>query len=61
MRGEKMTYEFEINSDHLDWLKEMAQSHGLSDEHKALRVLVDYAQTEGDGDLIFETIRCNRC
>ena len=61
MAGPKIKQEFEINDDHLDWLREMVSKYNLADEHKALRILIDYAKTDGDLEVIFKEIRCNRC
>lgn len=61
MGGEKITQEFEINDDHAAWLTTIAGKYNLPDASKALRVLIDFAQSDGDPDLIFNTIRCNRC
>jgi len=61
MGGEKIEHEFVINTDHEDWLKEMAQKHSLEDENKALRILIDFAMEDGDEESIFESIRCKRC
>ena len=61
MGGAKIKHEFDINEDHLKWLKEMAAKYSLPDESKALRVLIDFAKTDGDSDLIFDVIRCLHC
>ncbi len=45
----------------LAWLQEMVETYGLADEAKALRILVDYAMSDGDRDLIFDEIRCHHC
>jgi len=46
-----------------DFLREKAQQHGLADEAKALRCLVDYAIDRGEevDEDIFKTIRCLNC
>ena len=61
MGGIKVSEKLEINQDHLEWLKKMATEHGLFDEHKALRVLLDYAMQDGDLEAIFTEVRCNHC
>ena len=61
MGGIKVPEEFEVNEDHLTWLKAMAEKHGLPDSSKALRVVLDYAMQEGDEPTIFEEIRCHHC
>lgn len=54
---------FEIEQEQLDWLGEIAENYGLTDEAKALRVLLDFAIQDGDSDLIFaaENMRCRFC
>ena len=47
--------------DQVAFLKEMAATYNLPDEHKAMRVLVEYARWDGDRDDIFKMIRCQRC
>ncbi len=42
MGGIKIEYKFELNEDHVDWLKEMAAKYALDDEGKALRIVLDY-------------------
>ena len=59
----KIDQTFEIEQEQLDWLGEIATSYGLSDEAKALRVLLDFAIEDGDKDLICsdENMRCRFC
>ena len=59
----KIDQTFEIEQEQLDWLGEVAENYGLADEAKALRVLLDFAIQDGDGDLIFsqENMRCRFC
>lgn len=52
---------FHLADHHLEWLREMTARHNLPDEHKAMRVLLEYAIQEGDEDAIFGTIRCRNC
>ena len=61
MAGEKINIEFEINQDSQKFLESMVEKYGLADASKALRCLLDYAESEGDTDEIFKKIRCNRC
>jgi hypothetical protein len=61
MGGTKVEHAFEINPDQLAWLQEMVESYALADEAKALRILLDYAMSDGDRDLIFDEIRCHHC
>ena len=59
----KIDQTFEVEQEQLDWLGEIAESYGLADEDKALRVLLDFAIQDGDSDLIFspENMRCRFC
>ena len=59
----KIDQTFEIEQEQFEWLGEIAENYGLTDEAKALRVLLDFAIQDGDGDLIFsdENMRCRFC
>lgn len=57
----KTTYSFELNEDHMTWLKAMTEKYALDDEGKALRIMLDYVQEADDFDAVFEEIRCNHC
>ena len=59
MTQEGQTYH--IADRHIEWLREMTAKFDLPDEHKALRVLFEYAMQDGDQDDIFDTIRCGNC
>jgi hypothetical protein len=61
MQKHKIVESVEIESDQLEWLKEMARTHELTDFTKALRVVLDHAMMDADEDDIFGTIRCRRC
>ena len=61
MQKHKIIESVEIESDQLDWLKEMATTHELTDFSKALRVVLDHAMMDADEDDIFGAIRCRRC
>lgn len=61
MSGTKIERPFEVNEDHVDWLKQMASKYDLPDENKVLRVLIAYAMIDGDLDAIFTEIRCQQC
>ena len=47
----------------VDWLTENSVEYGLSDQSKALRVLLDYAIQDVDAELIFsdDNSRCRFC
>jgi len=57
----KVVESLEIETDQFQWLKDMAEAHGLPDASKALRVVLDYAMMDGDEDEIFMSVRCRRC
>ncbi len=61
MQKHKIVESLEIESDQLEWLREMAESHQLADVSKALRVVLDHAMMDADEDDIFASIRCRRC
>ena len=61
MGGIKVEHAFELNEDHVDWLKEMAAKYALDDEGKALRIVLDYIREEADLSSVFEEIRCHHC
>ena len=61
MSKSKVTEAFTIEQDHKPWLEAMAEAHNLPDASKALRVLLDYAITDGDEGEIFGKIRCMHC
>ena len=61
MAGAKQAVTFEIQDDLMQMLSAAAEKYNLPDANKALRCLLDYAATEGDWDVIFSEIRCNRC
>jgi hypothetical protein len=61
MGGIKEAHSFELNDDHVEWLKKMTEKFSLDDEGKALRIVLDYAMEEADQETVFEVIRCNHC
>ena len=63
MPSNKIDQTFEIEQQQFDWLSKIAEDYGLTDEAKALRVLLDFAVQDGDKDLIFsdENMRCRFC
>lgn len=61
MQKHKVVQSVEIESDQLEWLKDMVASYELADVSKALRVVLDHAMMDGDEDEIFGAIRCRRC
>ena len=63
MPSNKVTHEFEIESEHREWLDEVAEEYDFQDESKALRVLLDYAIQDADKEMVFsdENMRCRYC
>jgi len=61
MGGIKTKHSFELNDDHVEWLKEMAEKFSLDDVGKALRIVLDYVMEEANQETVFEVIRCNHC
>ncbi|MGK0168611.1 MAG: hypothetical protein ACI9W2_000328 [Gammaproteobacteria bacterium] len=61
MAGKKVKVPLEIHPDAYHMLETIAERYALPDASKALRVLLDYAATDGDWDEIFAKIRCRRC
>ncbi len=63
MPSNKVTHEFEIESEHREWLEEVAEEYDFQDESKALRVLLDYAIQDADKEMVFsdENMRCRYC
>ncbi len=61
MAGEKLSIEFEINSDAEKMLSKIVKQYNFPDKSKAIRCLLDYTSEEGDWDTIFKKIRCRRC
>ena len=63
MSGYKIEHTFEIAKELREWLDSITEEYGLTDESKALRILLDYAIEEGNKDEIFSDInmRCRYC
>ena len=61
MGGFKEAHTYDLNDDHAEWLKEMAEKYMLEDEGKALRIVLDYVMHEADQDEVFDEIRCHHC
>jgi hypothetical protein len=61
MQKHKVLEKLELESDQLEWLREMAGQYGLPDASKALRVVLDHAMMDADEETIFLERRCRRC
>lgn len=55
-------YKVDLKKRQFEYLVAMANKHGLPDESKALRCLINYAIEESEQeDAIFAQIRCQDC
>ena len=55
-------FPIELESDKIEFLQQMAASHGLPDVGKAVRCLINYARENPDKhEDIFGEIRCVNC
>ena len=61
MQKHKVLEKLELESDQMEWLREMAGQYGLPDASKALRVVLDHAMMDADEETIFLERRCRRC
>ena len=62
MAGIKTEHVIELNEGQFAWLKEMADKHGLPDEGKAVRCLINFLKERDDlEDDAFGDIRCYDC
>jgi hypothetical protein len=63
MAGNKLSFTFDARDYQLSFLRDMMEKYKIKDEGKALRVLLDYAVSDGDLDLIFDkkNMRCISC
>lgn len=61
MGGIKTKYAVDLNADQISWLQEISKKYAISDEGKALRIILDYIQDEADLDTVFGQVRCNHC
>jgi len=63
MAHEKTDITVTVETDQADWLAQQAVEFGLSDDSKALRILIDFAIQEIDSEMIFSSAneRCRHC
>lgn len=62
MAGAKQVYEFELNSDQMNFIKSAKDKYGIPDESKVVRIIMDYLQTNsGVHETVFTQTRCLRC
>ncbi len=60
---DKVGVSLQLESDHLQWLKDIVERFEFPDESKAMRVLLDYAIQDIEDEVIFafENMRCTHC
>jgi hypothetical protein len=62
MAGTKIEQMIEINESQLAWLREMVDKHGLPDEGKAVRCMINHLREQPElEDDAFSDIRCFDC
>ncbi len=61
MGGVKTNYSIDLNQNQIDWLMAMKEKYGVTDDGKALRIVLDYVMEEAELDTVFEEVRCNHC
>ena len=62
MAGEKQVYEIRLNADQMAFIRNAKDKYNITDESKAIRVVVDYLITNpGVHDEVFGQSRCLRC
>ena len=62
MANPKQTFEVEIGTDQMAFIRSMKDKYDIVDESKTLRVVIDYLiGAQGVHDEVFEKRRCYRC
>ncbi|PKB69242.1 MAG: hypothetical protein BZY77_05615 [SAR202 cluster bacterium Io17-Chloro-G5] len=62
MANPKQTFEVELGTDQMAFIRSMKDKYGIVDESKTLRVVIDYLiGSKGVHDGVFEKRRCYRC
>ena len=62
MAGPKQTYEVELNTDQIAFMRSMKEKFNIADESKTFRVVIDYLMTTLNvHDDVFGKSRCLRC
>ena len=59
--GKKATLEVELHPDSIEMLEYAQETYGFRSTSKALRVILDYVDTDADWEQIFLNQRCLRC
>ena len=62
MAGDKKVYQFELNSDQMDFLSSAKEKYAIPDESKVVRIMVDYLLSTPDiHSTVFDETRCLGC
>ena len=62
MANPKQTFEVELGTDQMAFIRSMKDKYDKVDESKTLRVVIDYLSgAKGGHDEVFEKRRCYRC
>ena len=62
MANPKQTFEVELGTDQMAFIRSMKDKYDIVDESKTLRVVIDYLiGAKGVLDEVFEKRRCYRC
>ena len=62
MANPKQTFEVELGTDQMAFIRSMKDKYGIVDESKTLRAVIDYLiGAKGVRDEVFEKRRCYRC
>ena len=55
-------FQFELNSDQMDFLRSTKEKYAIRDESKVVRIMVDYLLSTPDiNATVFNETRCLRC
>jgi hypothetical protein len=62
MAHTKQTYDVQLNTDQMAFMRTMKEKYQIADESKAFRVVLDYLMVTRDvHDTVFGQTRCLRC
>jgi len=62
MAGPKETYEVQLNSDQMAFIRSMKEKFDITDDSKTIRIVIDYLiVTQDIHDAVFGQTRCLRC
>ena len=62
MSGAKETYEVDLNTDHIGFIRATKDKYKIQDEGKVVRIMMDYLLTNPNlHHTVFAEVRCLRC